>query len=209
MALEPGSLVVRTWYAHTFMVSIGSAAAAARELERMNHEDPVNVMFHHMLGMCLQRAGRDEDAAAEFRRALDLEANTPAALIWLGHHYVAQEMIPEALACSERLISLIPWNMEVIGGYAGLLMRTGNQPKAKEWLQKLGDGQAYGASLGFIYFHLICGEFEAAADWMEKAIEERHFLAGIYLWSPLAKPLREGHRWPALARMMNLPGTAV
>jgi serine/threonine-protein kinase len=103
-AEEPVSLVVRTWYAHSFLVPIGRAAEAARELESMNHEDPVNVMFHHMLAICLQRAGRDEDAAAEFRHALDLEPNTPAALIWLGHHYVAQGMIPEAVACSERLI---------------------------------------------------------------------------------------------------------
>jgi hypothetical protein len=44
---------------------------------------------------------------------------------------------------------------------------------------------------------------------MEKAIEERHFLAAIYLWSPLAKPIREGPRWAKLAKMMNLPEAAV
>jgi TolB-like protein/Tfp pilus assembly protein PilF len=207
MAQESVSLDVRVWYAHSFLLSIGRAREAVSELESVQHEDPVNAMFHHMLAMCLQRAGREEDAAAEFRRVLDLDENIPAALIWLGHHYTSHGMIPEALACMERVFSLIPWNTEAIGGLAGLRMRTGNQSKAKELLQKLGDGQAYGAPLGFIYFHLICGEFEAAADWIEKAIEERHFLAAIYLWSPLAKPLREGPRWPKLAKMMNLPET--
>jgi TolB-like protein/predicted Ser/Thr protein kinase/Tfp pilus assembly protein PilF len=207
MAQDPVSLDVRTWYAHSFLVSIGRAPEGVRELESVRHEDPVNATFYHMLAMCLQRSGREMEAEAEFLHVLDLAENIPATLIWLGHHYVSHGTIPEALACSERLISLIPWNSEVIGGFAGLLMRTGRPGEAKEWLQKLGDGKAYGASLGFIYFHLICGEFEAAADWIEKAIEERHFLAAIYLWSPLAKPLREGPRWPKLAKMMNLPET--
>jgi hypothetical protein len=59
-----------------------------------------------------------------------------------------------------------------------------------------------------VYFHLICGEFESAADWMEKAIEERHFLAALYLWSPLARPMRGGARWPSLLNVMNLPASA-
>ena len=208
MAQDPVSLDVRTWYAHSFLVSIGRAREAAVELESVQHEDPLNVVFHHMFAICLQRAGREAEAATEFRHALDLEENAPPVLIWLGHHYASQGMIPEALTCSERLISVMPWNMEVIGGFAGLLMRTGNQSRAKELLQKLGDGQVYGAPLAFVYFHLLCGEFEAAADWMEKAIEERHFLAAIYLWSPLANPLREGARWKKLTKMMNLPETA-
>lgn len=208
MAQHPVSLDARTWHAHSFLVSIGRGQEAARELESVQHEDPVNLLFHHIRAICLQRAGREAEAAAVFRHVLDLEPNLPASRIWLGHQYASQGMIPEALACSERLISLIPWNTEVIGGYAGLLVRTGDRAKSQEWFQKLGDGQTYGAPLGLIYYHLICGEFEAAADWMEKAIEERHFLAGIYLWSPLAKPLREGARWSKLAELMNLPVSA-
>jgi serine/threonine-protein kinase len=209
MAQDPVSLDVRIWYAHSFLLSIGRAHEAVSELESVRHEDPVNAMFHHMLAMCLQRAGREPEAAAEFRLVLDLDKNIPASLIWLGHHYTSHAMIPQALECAKRVFSLMPWNSEAIGGLAGLLKRTGNQGRANEVLQTLGDGQAYGAPLGFIYFHLICGEFEAAADWMEKAIEERHFLAAIYLWSPLAKPIREGPRWAKLAKMMNLPEAAV
>jgi TolB-like protein/predicted Ser/Thr protein kinase len=208
MAQVPVSLDVRVWYAHSFLLSVGRASQAMSELESVQHEDPVNAMFHHMLAMCLQRAGREPEAATEFRHVLDLDQNIPASLIWLGHHYASHAMIPQAFECAERVFSLIPWNSEAIGGLAGLLKRTGNQGRAKELLEMLGDGQAYGAPLGFVYFHLICGEIEAAANWMEKAIEERHFLAAIYLWSPLAKPLREGPRWPKLAKMMNLPETA-
>jgi len=206
MSQDPVPLDVRMWYAHQFLVPIGRAREAVRELESVRHEDPVNAGLFHYLAICLQAAGRGADAAAEFRHVLDLDENFPPALIWLGHQYASEGKIAEALACSERLISLMPRNTEVIGGFAGLLMRTGNQRKAEEVLQELGDGQAYGAPLGFAYYRLLCGEFDQAADWLEKAIEQRHFLAPVYLWSPLAKPVRESPRWPKLVKMMNLPG---
>jgi hypothetical protein len=48
---------------------------------------------------------------------------------------------------------------------------------------------------------------EEAAEWFEKAIEEREPAVVSYLRHPLMKPLQAGPRWPALARMMKLPVT--
>jgi serine/threonine-protein kinase len=205
MAQDPIPLDVRSAYAHSFLVPIGLAPEAARQLASVQHEDPVNAVLQFLLAVCLQCADEKADSVEVFRHVLDLEENFPPALIWLGHQYASQGMIPEALGCAEKAFSLIPWNTEAIGGFAGLLMRTGNQTKATEVLQGLGDGQAYGAPLGFTYFHLLCGELDKAAAWLEKAIEQRHFLVTHYLWSPLAKPLRRGPRWSQLAKMMNLP----
>jgi eukaryotic-like serine/threonine-protein kinase len=208
MAQDPVPLDVRIWYAHSFLVPIGRAREAARQLKSVRHEDPVNAVFQFILAACLLCADTETEAAEIFRHVLDLEENFPPALIWLGHQYASQGMIPEALGCAERAFSLIPWNAEAIGGFAGLLKRTGNHSKAEELMQQLGDGQAYGAPLGFAYFHLICGELDKAADSLEKAIEQRHFLVTHYLWSPLAKPLRESPRWFKLAKLMNLPERA-
>lgn len=72
----------------------------------------------------------------------------------------------------------------------------------------LGDGTAFGAPFGFVYYHLVCSEFEQAAAWAEKAIEQREPWAIFLLMPPLAKDLRRSSRWPALAKMMNLPAVA-
>jgi len=69
----------------------------------------------------------------------------------------------------------------------------------------LGDGTAPGAPLGFIHYHLICSEIEQAAGWAGKAIERREPAIIYFLLLPLAKALRRSSRWPALAKMMNLP----
>jgi hypothetical protein len=44
-----------------------------------------------------------------------------------------------------------------------------------------------------------------AADWTEKAIEQRDAALTSYLQLPPLKELRRSPRWPALAKMMNLP----
>ena len=77
--------------------------------------------------------------------------------------------------------------------------------RAEAVLETLGDGTAFGAPFGFVYYHLICSEIEQAADWAEKAIEQREPWVIFLLLLPLAKDLRQSSRWPALAKMMNLP----
>ena len=48
-------------------------------------------------------------------------------------------------------------------------------------------------------------EFDAAADWYQKGVEEREISATIFVRHPLLKPLRASPRWPALTNMMHLP----
>ncbi len=57
-------------------------------------------------------------------------------------------------------------------------------------------------------FHAMCGDTDAAADWFEKAIEQRDPSVVGYLRTPLMKQLQSSPRWPALAKQMNLPGFA-
>ena len=86
-----------------------------------------------------------------------------------------------------------------------MFMRTGDTSGAGAMLQKLGDGQAYGAPLGFVSCYLLCSEIDLAADWAEKAIEQRDPTLLGYLRFPYAKELLGSSRWPKLAKMMNLP----
>ena len=58
-----------------------------------------------------------------------------------------------------------------------------------------------------VLYHLICGEIDVAADWYEKAIEQRDPLLVPWIRLPLAKPLRASPRWTKIATMMNLPET--
>jgi hypothetical protein len=93
----------------------------------------------------------------------------------------------------------------VVASFAAMLMRTGDTSGAGTLLQKLGDGHAYGAPLGFVNYYLLCSQIDLAADWAEKAIEQRDPALHAFLRFPYAKELLRGSRWPTLAKMMNLP----
>ena len=82
---------------------------------------------------------------------------------------------------------------------------TSEPSRADAVLDKLGDGTDYGAPFGFVYYHLVGSNVEQAADWAEKAIEQRDPTVRFLPLHPLAKDLRLSARWPALAKMMNLP----
>jgi hypothetical protein len=55
-------------------------------------------------------------------------------------------------------------------------------------------------------FHLLSGELDEAADWIQTAIEQRQ-VAILFFLNAHATALRSTPRWPALAKMMNLSGT--
>jgi serine/threonine protein kinase len=58
---------------------------------------------------------------------------------------------------------------------------------------------------GLGLLHICCGEIDPAADWFEKAIEERHPMVSPTLQSAITEPRRASPRWPRLAALMNLP----
>jgi hypothetical protein len=83
----------------------------------------------------------------------------------------------EAFPLAEKAFGLAPMDAPSVGIYAGLLVRLGP----------------------------CCGEIDLAADWYEKAIEERDSLVTSTVNSAIGEPLRSRPRWPKLAALMNLP----
>ena len=61
---------------------------------------------------------------------------------------------------------------------------------------------------GRAWYHLLCSEIDAAADWYEKMIEARELFAPVFARSPYTRELRASRHWARLARMMNLPESA-
>jgi eukaryotic-like serine/threonine-protein kinase len=204
MACDPVPPEARLFYG-TYLLWIGRPRDGVEQYERAPLEDPLNITCRVLLATCLRAAGRVEDAITVLNEVLELDENSWLALGMLGQVHLSRGMIAEAFAFAEKAYSLAPWWPGGLGFLAGLLARMGHTSRAEGLLQKLRPGQAFGAPYGFACFHLTCGEIDAAADWIEKAIGQRHLMAISLLRSPLCKDLRSSPRWPALLRMMNLP----
>jgi hypothetical protein len=85
---------------------------------------------------------------------------------------------------------------------AGALQRTGRTARASELVGAL--ARAPRPPMGMALYHLLSGELDAAADWYERSIEQRDPFALVFAATELTQELRQTHRWPKVARLMNL-----
>jgi tetratricopeptide (TPR) repeat protein len=205
MSRDPVPPSVRTNYALYYLLPIGRAADAAQQAERALQEDPLNLVSRTILAVCLAGAGRDEDSARECHKVLELSPAVPVVHALLSQHELAQGRLDQALVFAEKGYSLGPFVPIAIGALAGILKRAGDKVRSEELIQKLKPGDAFGVPRGLAIFHWVCGEMDATADWVDKAIEQRdpYILWGLRLF--LGRDLRSSPRWPALMWKMNLP----
>jgi serine/threonine-protein kinase len=201
MARQPISRDVRFWYGNHYLLPIGRVAEAVEIMGRALEEDPLNLLYRHLYARGLRHLGRLDDAEAELRGILDVDADFPWALETLGAVCAQQGNLEEALALTERAHVVTPWSYTVVGQLAALKQHAGDRTRADALLETLGTGEAYGASTGFAIYHAMRGDAEQSAEWAARGIEQR-FLPLVYMVAPL---LRSQRQWPALARLLNLP----
>jgi serine/threonine-protein kinase len=205
LAEQPVRPDIRHLYGYFYLRLVGRSQEAVVEHRRALEEDPLNLIMRVGLAVSLRAAGRDEEAAQEARRLLEIDPDFMAAYS-LQALDVTREPLVDALAYAEKAASLFSWNKTSVGLLAGLLVRAGDPARAREVLCNLGDSQDYGVPCALALFHLLCSENEQAAEWTERALEQRDQLVPMILLSPPWSPmLRTTSRWPALSKRMNLP----
>ena len=87
---------------------------------------------------------------------------------------------------------------------AGLLAQAGQAARGEALLRGL--GEAHTNPFSRVFYHVLRSEIDLAADWYERAIEERELFAIICAPSPVVRPLRgRVSGWQRLASPMKLP----
>ena len=201
MARDPVPPDVHNWYGFFYLLPMGRTQDAIQEFELALLEDPLNLLFRVVLAYGLIRAARYDDAATQLNRILELDERFWQTYLILTLVYAWQGMLADALAVGEKGYSLAPWNTSVTGAFAAVLRKTGETSRAEEVLQPLRNApEAYAVPRGMFNFHILCDEIDQAVVWLEKAIEQRDPVIPAS-----SARLRSSARWPALAKMMNMP----
>jgi len=205
VAREPISVHLRQWYALFYLFSVGRAAEARREMERVLQEDPLSQMWHLSLSEVLQGLGLNDDARAAGRKAVESDPQFWFGWMYLGLFQAVQGANAEAREYAEKATAGAPWSPYCLGLMAGILTNSGEPEKAEGLLVNL-RGYPVGGSVGLACYHLVLGEIDRALEWAGKAVEQRFlgFVIVIRTFEPL---LRQSAGWPALLKKMNLPGT--
>ena len=194
--------LVRHWYGFFFLGLIGRHEEAIVQNQRALQQDPLNLAYRLALAMSLRASGRLDDAEMELRQILEIDPSFFLAMMLLSIDRWTRGMLAEAIVLAEKAYHLAPANPQIVGLIAGLATITGDLTSSETFLQQLGSGEACGASLGLCLFNLVCGDLEHAADWVQKAIEQRHPQAVQALNGRI---MRSSLRWNALAKSVNLP----
>ena len=97
----------------------------------------------------------------------------------------------------------------MIGRLAAMHERVGENTRAQALLKELGDGTAFGVPGGFFCYYSVLANIDSAADWYEKAIEQRDPRAPWLFPLQFGELFTSSPRWPGLRRMMNLPAVTL
>ena len=204
-ARDPVPVHVRLQYALGYLLRAGRPVEALQQIELGLQEDPLNLLLRINRAGCLVAAGRDEEAAEGYREALELNPGIVGALGPLAAYHASRGELDQALVLCEKTYALAPLLPHAIGLLARLLKRTGETRRAEELLGNLQPSDAFGAPRGLAVYHWVLREFDAEADWLEKAIDQRDAYGAVYLRLWYGRELRSTPRWAGLMRKLNLP----
>ena len=204
MAKQAGFPLIRPMYAW-FQLLRGNVEQAIELAQRAIEEDPLEVWPRMNLHAYLQAVGRDTEALEQLQKVLELDPNQVVAMVSVAMLRADKGDLAGALVIARRAHAIGPWFPDTTGVLAAFLRRNGDEAESQSLAQTLGSGETLGDARAHALFHLLCGELDQGADWVEKAIAQRDASMMVYLRFVVCKGLRASHRWPKIARMINLP----
>jgi TolB-like protein len=206
LAMTGGAIAphVYRYYAHYYLMPVGRGDEAIEHYELGIRADPLNLPALAEYAVCLRAVGRHADSNEALRQVIEREPLYWFSYFMLGVNHALDGDLETAMTLSEQAYGRAPWFKPIVGFRAAMLAEAGEHDRARALIQPLLTTTEYVDPIGLAMYYLLRGELDSCADWVERAIEQRQAAIGFFLNSH-ATALRSTSRWPALARMMNLP----
>jgi tetratricopeptide (TPR) repeat protein len=202
MAAEHVPAEVRARCSLNYLLPMGRMQEAIVQIERALEQDPLNINARATFALVLSLGEAYDRAIAEGQKAVEMDASHWMPHFTIGLSYAMRGEFAAARPAAERSVQAVPWFAPALGLLAGILARLDEKERADELVAKLRNM----AHIGLLLYHILFSENDTTVDWFAKMIEDRDPLAPP--WSRL-KLIRSSPRWPALAKMMNLPPEAL
>jgi len=193
----------RMHYGHHLLM-INQLAAARREYEHALAEDPLNPLYRMHLAFYFAAARDAARAETEMLKVLEVDEHYWPAYLYLAHIQLSAGNHAGALVSAERAATGMPGLPRSSGLLAGLLARDGDTPRSAALLATLQPPDAPGVPTGLALYYLARQQFDQAAAWLEKAIEQRNETAISGLRRGFFDQIPERER---MYRMLKLPPT--
>ena len=156
--------------------------------------------------MCLNVAGRYEEALVEYDKALKLSPDFLPSYQRRGRTLLVQTKIPDAIAEFEKIRKIAGDTPYALGYLGNAFARAGRTNVARQILRKLKSVSASGSSafgeLAFV--NLGLGDLDQAFVWLERGAESRDLDPRAWKFDPLYGEVIKDPRYAALLKKFGL-----
>lgn len=184
----------------------GRTLAGIGAIQRGNEVEPLSAPRLAELAQAWLWEGDTARAAAEARRALELNPFFFIAHHHLGVAQVLEGRFDEAIATFEKGLTTAPQSALLRGGVAVAHARAGRRAAAESILGEMEDwsprsGRAYAVA----WVHAALGHPDEALAWLKRSAEDRDPHSIWVRSDPLSETLAKDPRFAALIREVGLP----
>lgn len=206
LALNPSDVTTHHWYSE-HLARLGRVDESIREAEAARQVDPLSPIANVILGHQLARARRYDEAIARHRQSLELFPNFGPLHSALGFAYSFQGRPREALEHFERFAGIIGEAPDAVGLLGFAHARAGDVARARQCLDTLDRlaAKQHVSPIARAVIYLGLNDADAALTWLDRAVDERNWQAGMFGHDPLYDSLRKDPRFDALVRRVGLP----
>lgn len=208
MACKPPTPNVRWHYSYSYLLPMGHAVQSVEECMRGMEDDPLNFIGGFHYASALLSAGNWTAGEAYLRELSQFHMTHYQPYYLLALSQVLRGLHGEAVQAAEKACSLAPWSTTTRGLLGGILRRSGDANRAGQIYQDLLAGKEYGTAMGLCLFHLGCADTAKAAEWAQRAVEQRDtrvFLVLCLLRRSQPNLLTLDRGWSSISRTIGIP----
>ena len=203
--LDPDSVVARQGYA-VYLLNLGRTQEALDQTTAALATDSLWVKGYQDLGFILTLEGKYAEAIDQLDKALELDPGFPVTHVCFGFALVNSRRFTEAIAAFTKSVEFGGGGPFFRASLAFALGFSGQREAAQTILDELvaQRERTYVQAALIAWIHIGQGEYNAAFDWLERALEEHSALLISLPSFGFWDPIRNDERFTQLLDRMGL-----
>jgi Tfp pilus assembly protein PilF len=205
IAIDPRYGTAHQWYAD-FLGGRGNLDGRLRELRVAQQLDPLSRVISNEIAQTLFTMGRIDDAVAELRTVLDLDASFAPTHRTLGLLYVKQRKREEGIRELQRSLDLSQRRPIDVAHLARVYALGGQLDSARALVADLASRseRQYIPAFAFAIAHTSLGNKDSAFVWLNKAVDNYEPSMTENWFDPAFESLHADPRWRLLLARLGV-----
>jgi len=204
--INPNYPTAYHWYSN-LLKGLERNDEAAAMIKRAHELDPLSSVISVNISALYQLQNNHDASIENSLKIIELDPNFGPAYEYLALSYLKRERNAEAVAASEKAVTLTNRSSITLGDLGYVYAAAGKRAEAiaivKELEEKYARKEAAGRNVAAVYAGL--GEKDKAFEWLEKDFRVRNGKLPEIRWQIQFEPLRDDPRFKDLLKRMNLP----